>query len=81
MKKIIIHFLVFGIIGLIVGYFLFGKIAGEYVSVSSLLDFSSTGLAKFGRKITGIETIKKDILISGSVGAIIGIIISYYRKK
>ncbi|MFC2136980.1 hypothetical protein ACFLTE_02285 [Bacteroidota bacterium] len=81
MKKLLIYLLVFGVIGLIVGYFLFGKIAGEYVSLGSLLDFSSSGLAKFGRKISGVEAIRKDILISGAVGAIVGIIIGYLKKK
>lgn len=81
MKKLIIYLLVFGVIGFVVGYFLFGKIAGEYVSLGSLLDFSSGGLAKFGRKISGIEAIRKDILISGAVGAIIGVIFNIFKKK
>ncbi len=81
MKKLIIFILVFVIIGFITGYFLFGKIGNHYISIESLLDLSGGGLEKFGKKLTGVQGIRKDILISGLAGAILGVIIGYFRKK
>lgn len=80
-KKTITYLILFAIIGLIAGYFLFGKIGNEYVSLKSIFGLSSNSLESFGRKISGLSKIKQNILISGGVGAIAGLIISVFRKK
>ncbi|MFO8235879.1 MAG: hypothetical protein R6U04_10805 [Bacteroidales bacterium] len=80
MKKIL--FIVsFAIIGLIIGYLVFGRISGEYVDINLIFQQSQSGIESFGRKVAGITTMRQNILISGGVGAIVGLIISLIRKK
>lgn len=82
MKKALIFILIFAVIGLVAGYFIFGQNAlGNYVGVDKLFKFSGGELGKFGRNLSGIAEIRKNILISGGVGAIVGLIISFIRKK
>ena len=81
MKKHIIFLVVFSILGLVVGYLFFGKIASEYVSISTIFSSSGGSLESIGRKITGIAAMRQNILISGGVGAIVGIMYSFLRKK
>ncbi|OFX85912.1 MAG: hypothetical protein A2W99_17125 [Bacteroidetes bacterium GWF2_33_16] len=80
MKKTIILILVFSILGLLIGYLIFGKIGDEYVSIKTI--FGST--SKFGtflKDISGIAKIKQNILISGGVGALLGLIIGIRKSK
>lgn len=81
MKKLILFIIIFGIIGLVIGYLFFGKIAGDYINLKTIFSVSENALQSFGRKISGLEDIKKNILISGGIGGIIGIIIFYLKKK
>ena len=80
MKKTLILILLFGILGLVAGYFLFGKIGGEYVYIKTIFSTSSNAIESLGRKIAGIENIKQNILISGGVGALVGLIIGLRKK-
>ncbi|OFX24605.1 MAG: hypothetical protein A2041_01080 [Bacteroidetes bacterium GWA2_31_9b] len=80
MKKSIILILLFGILGLVAGYFLFGKIGGEYVNIKTIFSTSSNAIESLGRKIAGIEKIKQNILISGGVGGLVGLIIGLRKK-
>lgn len=81
MKKSILLIIVFAILGLIVGYLIFGRISGEYIDVDLIFRESKSGIETFGRKISGIASMRQNILISGGVGAIVGLIISLIRKK
>ncbi|MEE4197678.1 MAG: hypothetical protein V2I54_08540 [Bacteroidales bacterium] len=81
MKKIILLILVFGVLGLIFGYLFFGKIGGEYLDLKFLFKTPDNPLENFGRKVAGIREIKQNILISGGVGAVVGIILYYIRRK
>lgn len=81
MKKFIIYFLLFGILGLIIGYLLFGKIGNEYINVKHIFSTSKSALGSFGRSISGIAQMKQNIMISGGIGAVIGFIIAFVRKK
>ena len=81
MKKLILFIIIFGIIGLAVGYLFFGKIGGDYISIKTIFSTSENALQSFGRKISGLEDIKKNILISGGVGGIIGIVVYYLKKQ
>jgi len=80
MKNIFILIIIFGILGLVVGYLFFGKIAGEYISLQTIFQSSGGALETFGRKLSGLEDMRQNILISGGVGAVVGVIIYYVRK-
>lgn len=81
MKKFIIYILIFGILGLLFGYLFFGKIAGEYVHIKTIFSSSQNALESIGRNISGITGMKQNILISGGLGAIVGLILAFIKKK
>jgi len=81
MKKLIPLILLFAILGLIFGYLFFGKIGGEYLDIKFLFQSPENPIESFGRRVAGIREIKQNILISGGVGGVIGIILFFIRKK
>jgi predicted tellurium resistance membrane protein TerC len=84
MRNIIIFGVVLAVLGLLFGYLVFGKIAGEYVSVKTLFASSSGSVIKgLVQKVIGITTIRRNILISGGVGLIAGVILgaAFAMKK
>jgi MFS family permease len=80
MGRIIGWALALGIIGLAVGYLLFGRIGGEYVAIDTLLRSPENVFAQIGRKITGLSEARQNILISGGAGAVIGAVFGAIRR-
>jgi len=81
MKNPIVSVILFAIVGLILGYLIFGRISGEYVDISTIFHGSSGALESFGRKLAGITKMRQNILISGGVGAVVGYVVYLIRKK
>jgi regulatory protein YycI of two-component signal transduction system YycFG len=81
MKRTAIFILVFIVIGLVLGYFMFGRIAGEYVSIGTIFSNSDNALESFGRNISGLTEMKQNILISGGAGGVLGLILSLIGRK
>jgi len=74
MKRIIVFAVFGGVIGIVAGYFIFGSVAGSRVSVQALLSFGggdSLGglLQRAAEQITGIDDIRRNILLTGAVAA------------
>lgn len=80
MNNIVKLALVFGVIGLVAGYLLFGRVAGNYVSPIELIVPSSDLFSRIGRTIAGIEEIRRQVFISGGIGAIAGAVVGFVRK-
>ncbi len=81
MKKSVILILVFLIIGLVLGYLIFGRMAGEYVSLNAIFSQSKNVFESIGRNIAGLEQMRQNILISVGVGGVVGLILSLIRRK
>jgi len=81
MKKTIIYIIIFAIIGLIIGYLFFGKVAGDYISIKAIFSSADNPFETLGRNISGLSKMKQNILICGGVGAVLGGIISLARRK
>lgn len=81
MKRSIFFILVFIIIGLVLGYLIFGRISGEYVGIDLIFSSSDNALESFGRNISGLEEMKQNILISGGAGGVLGLILSLIGRK
>ncbi|NBC29616.1 MAG: hypothetical protein GVY29_06450 [Spirochaetes bacterium] len=79
MGRIITAAVVVGIVGLGVGYLIFGRIGGEFVAIDQLFRLPGDGiegaLQKIGEDITGIRQARQNILISGAVGLAVGAVI------
>lgn len=80
MKKPLIYILVFAIIGLIIGYLIFGRIEGEYLALNTIFSDADNVIESLGRKVAGLETIKQNIMISGGAGVLVGIILSIFTR-
>lgn len=80
MKNIVSSVLVLGILGLVVGYFLFAKVGNSYVDVQVLIAPGESMLQKFGNTLRGVEEIRRKILISGGAGAVLGLVIGMVRR-
>jgi hypothetical protein len=74
MKRTILLLLVVGIVGLAVGYLIFARTAGGYVSIQVLIGPSKNVLDDLVRSVTGIKQIRQNILICGAVGAGVGLL-------
>lgn len=80
MKKIS-FVLAFAVSGLIVGYLIFGKWGGEYVSLKTLFSFGGNGFQSAFRSLSGVEDIRNKVLLCGAAGAIVGLLLSFRSKR
>ena len=80
-SKTILSITVFAVLGLVVGYWFFGKNAGGHVSVSTLFTFGGNAIERTFRSISGIEDMRNKILLCGAAGAVVGVLASLRLKK
>jgi len=73
--KLLTYLVVFGVIGLVVGYFIYGQWNGSYIPVQQLIFKPKNILELAGQTITGVARIRQNILIAGAVGAGLGLIL------
>ncbi len=72
--------ILFGILGLIIGYFIFGRVNGDYISIKQLINPPQNFIKNIAESITGVKDIRKNILITGAAGAGIGILLGIFKK-
>ena len=75
MRRTIVLIIVLAAVGLVVGYLIFARTEGGYVSLKALLRPTRHLLDELVKKVTGIETMRRNILISGAVGAGVGLVL------
>ncbi len=80
MRKIV-FILICAVIGMVIGYGIFGKIAGHYVSVNSLLSFGGNTLQSAWSSVSGLAEIRNKILLCGAGGAVVGFLLSTRLSK
>jgi hypothetical protein len=71
----------FTVLGLIVGYAIFGKWAGDYVSLKTLFTFASNGFERALQSVSGIEDMRNKVLLCGGAGAVVGVLLTLKLKK
>lgn len=81
MRRIILFSIVLGVLGLFLGYFLFGKFAGEYVKITMLISPPENFFENITQKVAGIEEIRQNILITGAGGLVLGVLLSLFLGK
>jgi hypothetical protein len=77
MKKPVSLVLLLGAAGLVAGYFLFGKTLGGYVPVMDLVSPPKDVLGRVANWAKQVDQIRQNILISGGVGAVLGLVASF----
>ncbi|MFW6138729.1 MAG: hypothetical protein ACOC7U_06125 [Spirochaetota bacterium] len=79
--KIIIYGILLGILGLITGYVIYGRIGGEYLEFDQVFNPPENILEDFAESITGVEKARQRILLSGAIGTAVGLIIGAIRTR
>ena len=80
LKAILIP-LFFTFIGLVIGYWFFGKFAGEHLSLSTLFGFGGNAFQNIFQSISGIEAMRNKILLCAVAGTSLGLLVSFKLKK
>ena len=73
--KFVCYALLFTILGLCIGYFIFGQINGKYVEPILFIKNSENMIDRIYNTVTGVEKAREKILITGSIGLSLGIIL------
>ncbi len=81
MKKNILSVAAFTALGLIIGYVIFGKWGGQYVSLKTLFSFGGSGFESAFRSISGIEDMRNKVLLCGVGGAVVGVLATFRLGK
>jgi len=81
MKKNLLSIIAFAVLGLIVGYAIFGKWAGDYVSLKTLFNFGGNAFQRAFQSVSGIEDMRNKIMLCGVAGAVVGVILTFRLKK
>ncbi len=79
--KNILSIIAFAVLGLIIGYAYFGKLAGEYVSLKTVFSFGGNAFHNAFLSITGIETMRNKIMLCGAAGAAVGMLLTLRWKR
>ncbi len=78
----VVSFLVLcGLAGLLFGYLIFGRFNGEFISIERLFTTSENIVGRTYNTLTGVNEARKSIIVSGCVGAIVGIFIGLLTRK
>ena len=70
-----------GFVGLVVGYLIFGRVGGEYLAVKQLFQPVKNIIEDIARNGAGIQDARRNIWISGAVGAGLGLIVSMLNDR
>ncbi|MFP4407201.1 MAG: hypothetical protein ACLFPW_01645 [Spirochaetaceae bacterium] len=81
MKRIATLLIVCAVIGLVAGYLVFGKIGNEYIAISTLITGSENILERAARRIGGIEEMRRNILLMGFGGAVVGLVAALFTPR
>lgn len=81
MRNIVVLGIVFGIVGLVVGYLIFGRAFGELVPIVDIFRPAGNLFEQLGEAVRGIEEMRQNILISGGVGLVCGVVLGILLNK
>ena len=68
------------IVGLVIGYLIFGKVNGNMISLKTLCLPASNGIKKLASKAADLGSIRLKILACGAAGAVFGYIFGKMKK-
>jgi len=81
MNRNILSVLGFAVLGLIIGYAIFGKLLGDYVSLKTLFSFGGNAFHRAFQSVSDIEEIRNKVLLSGVAGAVVGALLTFKLKR
>jgi len=82
-RNLIILAVIFGIVGLVVGYLIFGRLefTNELIPVGQLFSSGNSLFGEIGRQIAGFQAKRQSIYISGGVGVLVGGVLGFALRR
>jgi hypothetical protein len=80
-QRIIVSAVVLAVVGLLVGYLIFGRVGGEFIALNTLFQTPDNIAASVIQSVSGVKEARQSILISGAVGAGVGVILGAVRAR
>jgi hypothetical protein len=68
------------VVGLVIGYLIFGKVNGNMISLKTLCLPAENGIKKLASKAADLGSIRLKILACGAAGAVFGYVFGKMRK-
>ncbi|MFP4010837.1 MAG: hypothetical protein ACLFUM_03990 [Spirochaetaceae bacterium] len=81
MRTLVGSAVLFGLLGLVVGYLIFGRTGGGFIPITDLVQVPDNIFQELGQAVRGIQEIRRNILIAGGIGVGVGIIYSAARRS
>jgi hypothetical protein len=77
MKNIVLLVVVFGVVGLVIGYLIFARVpvTGDLIAIGDLFSQASDLVGQIVNDVLAIETIRTNILLTGAGGALLGLVL------
>lgn len=77
MRNIIVFGVVLGVVGLVVGYLIFARtvVGSQLIPVDQLFVQSDNLVSRLSGEIRGVETIRRNILLTGGGGVVLGMVL------
>lgn len=82
MKNVLLLAVVFGIVGLVIGYLIFARVpvTGELIAIRNLIEPPKNIVGEIFSELAQLREIRRNILYTGAggvvVGAILGVVVS-----
>jgi len=82
-RNLLILAAIFGVVGLVVGYLIFGRIGitNELIPLRDLFSSGDGILGDIGRQVAGFADKRQSIYISGGVGVVVGVALGFVLKR
>ncbi len=81
MKRVIVSAVIFGILGLVLGYLIFGRVAGDYIPIQTIFRLPQNFVGNLAQNVTGVTDARQSILIAGAVGLGLGVVASTAGRR
>ena len=81
MRNVLVLGVVFGVVGLVVGYLIFGRAFGELVPIVDIFRPADGLFDEIGGAFRGIKEMRQSILVSGGVGIVFGVVLGAFLKR
>ena len=81
MKRVLVSAVVFGIVGLVVGYLIFGRVAGEYIPIQTIFRLPENMIGSMAQNITGVSDARQSICMTGAVGLCLVVVASSAGRR
>jgi len=82
-RNLIILAVIFGVVGLVVGYLLFGRadLTNELIPLNQLFASSDNLVGQIRNQLPSFQAKRQNILICGGAGVVVGVILGFVLRR